>query len=104
MTERGRRELVFEFPLGARKPQPVVGDVSCDHIPCEARVEVSYLKDSGRWAADVTVWCTKCKVPFRFLGLPGGLSFSRPTVAINGQELHLPIEPAHVEGLVGIDI
>lgn len=100
MAKKG--EMVFSIPLGPKKPQPVRGDSECDHLgDCiEARVDVGHMEDSGRWIADVTIKCVRCGVPFRFLGLPGGLSFERPMVSITGEELRAPIEPAPVESLV----
>lgn len=42
---------------------------------------------------DLTVLCAECGTPFRFLGLPGGLSPFRPTSGFDGFEARLPIEP-----------
>ena len=97
------KEIVFEIPLGRPRPQAVVGDEGCDHKETEATVEVTCLEDSGKWAADLKLKCSKCGVPFRFIGVPGGLSFSHPTITIDGQELCMPIEPAHVPRLVALE-
>ncbi len=45
------------------------------------------------FAADVTITCLECKKPFRFLGLPGGVSLSHPTISIDATEARLPIAP-----------
>ena len=86
------------------KPQPVRGDDTCKH---DRLVEVT--TDFGRienregpdtFAADIRIKCADCGVPFRFKGLPGGSSPSKPMVSINGEELRAPMEPAYVEALV----
>ena len=65
----------------------------CAHENFAARVEVSRLTDTGCFAADVRIECSQCKEPFRFLGVPPGISFERPAVSIDGLELRAPIEP-----------
>ncbi|MHC4621205.1 MAG: hypothetical protein ACYTEQ_25945 [Planctomycetota bacterium] len=105
MTDQRDKDgtVIATFELGTPKPQPVVGDESCPHVPdIQACVDVTYLEDSGRWTADVKIECGKCGVPFRFLGVPGGMSFKYPMASIDGQELRAPIEPAHVSRLVGL--
>ena len=65
----------------------------CQHEDFEARVTVNRLEDKGLFAADVTIRCAECKLPFRFLGLPGGLSMDKPTVSFDMTEARMPIAP-----------
>lgn len=80
-------------PVDVDEPRP------CEHENFRADVAVNRLLDSGMFAADVKIECTDCGEPFRFVGLPAGVSFERPMVAIDGLELRAPIEPASVKGL-----
>ena len=65
----------------------------CAHKQFGAKVAVNQLEDSGKFIADVRVKCIECGEPFRFIGLPAGINFERPTVSIDETELHAPIEP-----------
>jgi hypothetical protein len=65
----------------------------CAHEQFQANVKVARLEDTGKFMAEITVRCTQCDEPFRFLGVPAGLSFDRPTASIDDLELHAPIEP-----------
>ena len=65
----------------------------CEHIDFMASVTVNRLEDVVRFVADVTIQCAECGKPFRFLGLPGGVSLDRPTVSIDRTEARLPIAP-----------
>ena len=65
----------------------------CEHENFEAHVTVNRLEDVKRFAADVCIICRDCGKPFRFLGLPGGVSLERPTISIDGTEARLPIAP-----------
>lgn len=66
---------------------------ACQHLEFAAAVGVARLEDSGRFMCELRVCCVDCREPFRFKGIPPGLSFDRPTVSIDGLEAHLPIEP-----------
>lgn len=85
------------------KPRPVRGDETCKHKHVECRVDFMRLENQNHFTADIRITCLDCKVPFRFKGLPAGLSFSEPRVGINGEELRAPMEPAYVEELVGMN-
>lgn len=73
----------------------------CDHSEAfDAFVGVHPLADEEggpitRWAADIKIRCKTCGQPFEFIGVPQGLSLSRPmTAAIYADELRTPIKPA----------
>lgn len=73
--------------------------MNCEHTRSHhADVKVCNLRDSGRQLAEVRVWCADCGMPFRFLDLPGGFSFSQATASLVGEEARLPIEPLDVDG------
>lgn len=65
----------------------------CEHKNFRAHVSVNRLEDLGGFIADVRVECAECGLPFSFLGVSAGLSFERPTVSVDGCELHAPLEP-----------
>jgi hypothetical protein len=65
----------------------------CPHENFDATVAVGRFLDTGRFMADISVHCTDCGEPFRFMGVPAGLDWERPMVSIDGLELHAPIEP-----------
>lgn len=64
-----------------------------------ASVAVNVLEDNpGKLMADVRVWCSECKMPMRFIGLPGGASTSRPMCSVFGEEARMPLEPLDIDG------
>lgn len=67
--------------------------MDCAHEEFHTDVKVTRLEDSGKFIAEIQVKCLQCNEPFRFVGLPAGLAFDRPTVSIDELELHAPIEP-----------
>jgi hypothetical protein len=75
---------------------------ACQHEDFQAHVNVGRITDAGqplRFVADVTISCVQCREPFRFLGVESGMHFEKPTVSIDGLELHAPIEPELVKTL-----
>ena len=48
---------------------------------------------SRDYAADIKVKCARCGLPFRFVGVPGGLHPGHPTTSLAGDELRAPLEP-----------
>lgn len=67
--------------------------IDCAHEHFHAHVEVNRLDDTKRFAADIHVTCADCGMPFRFLGLPGGLHPDKPTTSVDGTEARMPIAP-----------
>jgi hypothetical protein len=70
----------------------------CEHRRFGASVEVSRLSDTEEgpvthYAADIRIRCDECGLPFRFIGVPGGLAPDQPTTSLAGDELRAPIEP-----------
>ena len=71
----------------------------CEHEDFEASVVVDRLQDTKSFCADIRIVCRQCKEPFRFIGVPAGLSCQRPMVSLDGLELRAPIEPEIVKTL-----
>ena len=65
----------------------------CQHISFEAKVDVDRLVDTGRFAANIRIWCTECGVPMRFIGLPAGLDMNGAAVSVDATEARLAIAP-----------
>src|SRR5439155_15831666 len=65
----------------------------CEHKDFEANVVVNRLEDIGRFAADVTIRCKECSLPFQFVGLPVGLNLDGATVSLDATEARLAIVP-----------
>jgi hypothetical protein len=81
-------------------------DLPCKHLHFSARVEVGRIgeEDDGAggmpkaYSAEITVSCAPppagCGEPFRFTGVPAGLSFDHPMCSPDETELRAPIRPA----------
>ena len=65
----------------------------CEHKEFAAHVAVNRLE--GSFAADITIRCVECQESFQFLGLPGGLHPTKPTVSVDRTEARMPIAPLH---------
>ncbi len=72
---------------------------NCKHEEFKVQAAVGRLTDEEggevkRYTVDIEVHCMQCFMPFRFIGLPGGVSPNQPTVNFDGTELRAPIIPA----------
>lgn len=70
----------------------------CEHLNFAAEVDVNRItaEEGGnpyRWMAEIRVKCADCGIPMRFIGLPPGMDFNSPCVAINAEEARMPIAP-----------
>lgn len=65
----------------------------CPHMNFTAQVNVARIEDKGAFAADVTIRCFDCGIPFQFLGLEPGLDMQGARVSIDGLEARLAICP-----------
>lgn len=68
----------------------------CTHDGFAATVQVEKLVDerSGQLQnliAEVSIRCASCGMPYHFIGVDTGLSFTRPTVNVPATTLHAPI-------------
>ena len=83
-------------------------DKPCEHKNFEAVVEVNRIAPEGGsltgLMADVQVWCSDCNEVFRWTGCEPGLSFTAPTVSIDGTQLHAPLRPASADPDFGLGL
>jgi hypothetical protein len=69
---------------------------NCKHENFKVQAQVNRLTDEEggevkKYSVDIEIHCADCFMPFRFIGLPGGVSPSQPTVNFDGTELRAPI-------------
>ena len=67
--------------------------MSCKHLNFDAKVKVNRIEDLEKFVAELTISCVECQKPFRFVGVPAGCSYERPTGSVDWLELRAPIEP-----------
>lgn len=84
-------------------------DRSCLHENFEAVVAVNRLTaaDDGLvtgYTADIRVHCADCGEPFRWIGVPAGMSPARPVVSIDETELRAPLRPASSDPDFGLGL
>ena len=65
----------------------------CPHLNFAANVAVHRIEDVGRFAADITIRCRDCGIPFQFMGLQPGLDMSGARVSMDGLEARMAICP-----------
>lgn len=84
-------------------------DRPCPHENFDAFVEVNRLTASDDatvlgYTADIKVRCHDCTEPFRWTGVPAGVSRSRPTCSIDETELRAPLRPASADPDFGLGL
>lgn len=85
-------------------------DLPCPHMDFEVDVEVNRITASDddptviAYRADIKVRCTSCHEPFRWTGVPAGLSPATPTCNVNETELRAPLRPASADPDFGLGI
>lgn len=77
----------------AAAPKPTHDPTTCNHPNFAAGVSVGRFLDSGKFMCEVRIVCVQCREPFRFRGVPPGISWDHPTCSIDGLELNCPVEP-----------
>ena len=80
--------------------------LKCEHASFLINGRVGRLsKDEGGpitgYTVDVTVKCTDCDLPFRFIGGKPGSSPFEPRVSADALELRAPLEPAIITEILG---
>jgi hypothetical protein len=88
----------------------------CLHENFTAQVDVGRIQTDEAadgmpkaFLAEIEINCQACGVPFHFLGLPIGLSYTEPRVSVDGAELRAPIipagaDPAALAGMPGFSL
>jgi len=88
-------------------------DRPCPHEHFAADVAVNRIgeddpgNDTGlpnHYSADVRVRCVDCGEPFRWIGVPAGLSPHQPMCSVDETELRAPIRPASSDPDFGLGI
>lgn len=86
-------------------------DVACPHLKFDATVAVGRIGTGDTvdgmpqaYVAEVTVWCADCDEPFRWVGVPAGMSFDQPAVSVDETELRAPIRPASSDPDFGLGL
>jgi hypothetical protein len=82
---------------------------TCAHRDFASLVIVNRLEDQKAFNAEVSIKCSECGTPFRFLGLHAGLDLSGARVSVDGLEANLAIcpkgQPApQIKGVRGFDM
>lgn len=98
-AERIYAEILRRLGEAQAAPPALLKPEQCTHEQFISVVAVARVLDVGEFVAEVTVNCVGCGVPMRFKGVPAGFSYERPTVTIDGVELHAPIEPEYEKRL-----
>lgn len=75
-------------------PSKPTGSSDCDHPDFSAVVTVNRFLDTGRFMADVKISCSRCNLPFQFLGLPLGVNLAGAAMSVDGREARLAIAPS----------
>ncbi|MGW6292448.1 hypothetical protein [Streptomyces sp. NPDC055058] len=85
-------------------------DRACPHENFAAHVDVARITRSDTdptvigYSADIKVNCTDCDEPFRWTGVPAGLSPRQPMCSIDETELHAPLRPASADPDFGLGL
>jgi len=66
---------------------------TCKHMEFKSFVRVARLEDSGRFNAEVKIYCSDCGVQFRFRGLEMGIDTEGACMSVDGLEARLAICP-----------
>lgn len=86
-------------------------DRACPHETFKADVAVDRIGTAETpdgmpkaYVADIKVSCVDCDEPFRWVGVPAGLSFGQPMVSVDETELRAPLRPASSDPDFGLGI
>lgn len=84
-------------------------DRACPHGTFEAIVAVNRITaveggPATSFNADIRVECADCGEPFRWVGVPAGMSPAQPMVSVDETELRAPLRPASSDPDFGLGI
>lgn len=92
-------------------PEPTADpDRPCRHENFALHADVNRLTRSDDdptvigYSADIRVWCEDCQEPFRWNGIPAGISPAHPTCSVDETELHAPLRPASADPDFGMGL
>lgn len=85
-------------------------DRACPHENFDAYVDVNRVTASDDdptvvgYSADIKVTCHDCGEPFRWTGVPAGVSPRSPMCSVDETELHAPLRPASADPDFGLGL
>jgi hypothetical protein len=85
-------------------------DRACPHENFDAYVDVNRVTASDNdptvvgYSADIKVTCHDCGEPFRWTGVPAGISPRQPMCSVDETELHAPLRPASADPDFGLGL
>lgn len=94
-------------PRGGGHADP---DRPCPHEDFDAYVAVNRITAGDDdptvigYAADIKVNCRACEEPFRWTGVPAGISPRHPTCTVDETELRAPLRPASADPDFGMGL
>lgn len=65
----------------------------CEHEEFDCVATVVRMPESGNFMLEVTVTCSQCQIPFKFLGLKPGLDLNGTGCSLSLTEARLAISP-----------
>ena len=54
----------------------------CTHESFRVDAKIARVLDVGKFVAEIQIRCQDCGEPFRFVGVPAGLSYAQPSCSI----------------------
>jgi hypothetical protein len=103
----GHRNLVVDPDSIQARIDP---DRPCPHEDFDAFVDVARITAGDNdptvigYTAEIRVNCRACGEPFRWTGVPAGLSPRQPTCSVDGTELRAPLRPASADPDFGLGL
>jgi hypothetical protein len=103
----GHRSLTIEPDSVQSRIDP---DRSCPHENFDAFVDVGRITASDNdptvigYSAEIKVNCRDCSEPFRWTGVPAGLSPRQPMCSVDETELRAPLRPASADPDFGLGL
>lgn len=103
----GHSSITIDCTTIEPRPNP---DRACPHEDFEAVVSVGRLTASDTdptvtgYTAEIKVSCTGCGEPFRWIGVPAGLSPRQPMCSLDETKLRAPLRPASSDPDFGLGI
>jgi hypothetical protein len=83
-------------------------DRACPHEDFVAAVAVNRITDEAgeviAYSAEITVRCVQCDEPFRWTGVPVGMSPRQPMCSPDETELRAPLRPASADPDFGVGL
>jgi hypothetical protein len=84
-------------------------DRACPHEDFHVQANIGRIEPDSNgmpkaFICEISVSCQQCGEPFRFTGVPAGLSFAHPMVDVAETTLHAPVRPASADPDFGMGL